>query len=84
MIRALIIAGILLLLAGRLRRLFFAAWRFTFPGLAGAVLALLMSARVVSLGAPKMIVFIAPVMAFFMIGAAGKQWFDSNLGPPRR
>jgi len=84
MIRIIIIAIVSLFLMGPLRKLFLAAWRFTFPGLIGAILALLASAKVVSAGAPVVIMIIAPIMAFFMMGTAGRQWFGSNLGPPRR
>ena len=80
----LIIGVVLFLLVGPLRRLFFAAWRFTFPSFVGATLAMLVSAKIVNAGAPALIMFIAPIMAFFMIGAAGKQWLDSNLGSPKR
>ena len=76
-------AIVLVFLIGSLRRAVYAVWRFVFPGLVGAVLALMLSARVVDLGAPAWMLLACPVAAFFMIGAAGKEWFDQHLGPPR-
>lgn len=76
-------AIVLVFLIGPIRHIIYTVWRFVFPGLVGAVLALMLSARVVELGAPAWIVLACPVAAFFMIGAAGKEWFDQHLGPPR-
>lgn len=76
-------AIVLVFLIRPLRRAVYAVWRFVFSGLVGAALALMLSARVVELGAPAWIVLACPVAAFFMIGAAGKEWFDQHLGPPR-
>jgi len=77
-------AIVFVFLIGPLRRVVFAVWRFAFPGLVGAILAFMLSARIVDMGAPAWILLACPVMAFFMIGAAGKEWFDQHLGPPRR
>jgi len=79
-----LIGIVLVFLIGPVRRWILGAWRFLFPGLTGAILAALLSAKVVDAGAPEWIMFISPIMAFFMIGAAGRQWFDDNIPPRNR
>ncbi len=80
-----VLTGIVLVfLIGPVRRWILGTWRFLFPGLVGAALAFILSAKVVNLGAPAWIVLACPVMAFFMIGAAGRQWFEDNLPPRNR
>ena len=77
-----LIGIVLVFLIGPVRRWILGTWRFLFPGLVGATLATLISAKVVNAGAPEWIMLISPIMAFFLIGATGRQWFDDNL-PPR-
>lgn len=83
-----LIGIVLLFVVGPLRRglliPFVSAWRFTLPGIIAAGLALFVAARFVNAGAPALIMIIAPIMAFFMIGAAARQWFHDNLPPRER
>ncbi len=82
MIRFLIIAAVLLLIAGPLRKRLLAAWRFVVPAALGGIVGLVLAVMFVGTGgAPVWLIFVVPIIASLMIGSAGKKWIDDNIGP---
>lgn len=80
MIWLLIAVGVVLLMAGPLRKRFLAAWRFTLPAVASGILGFVLAGMFVKAGAPAWMMIVGPVIAALMIGGAGKKWFDDNVG----
>jgi len=79
----LIIISLLILVIAPIRQRFFAAWRFTIPAVAGLVIGICLAAFLVSFGVPAWAMLFLPFVMARGLGAAGKQWFDENLRPPK-
>jgi len=79
----LLVIPALLLVAGLLRRRFLSAWRFTIPAVAGLVAGFVLAAFLVRFGVPGWAMLFLPFVMAMGLGAAGKQWFDENLGSPK-
>lgn len=84
----LIIIVVALLLLGPLRRRllfpFLSAWRTVVPVIGSGVVGFVLAAMFVNAGAPAWMMVFGPIIAIFMIGTAGKRWFDQNFPPKEK
>lgn len=77
-----LLIGVALLLVGPLRRPILSAWRFVLPAVVAGIAGFVLAAMFVNAGAPAWMMVFSPIIAVFVIGTAGKKWFDQNF-PPR-
>lgn len=81
MIWVVVTGVVLLLMAGPLRRGFFATWRTVVPVVLGGLVGLVLSSIFVKSGAPAWMMVVAPAIGALAIGSAGRRSLHDNFPP---